>query len=301
MPLVPTRRGFLLGLAGTAVLGAGCATVAGTERHGATALDAVIARLAAGASPDQPYRHPSPTERDRALAALAGLREPTLSPDTVAAVGELGFAADAATDPVTGRPYHLAVSPSDTERSWGALVVDHGAQASLLIEVPHTRSDRRTEEVGLALFRAVPGSVLLVAGAHRDAADGTADVARERDSLFHAVATHLADQGLAQVQLPGYADDSLAGKQVVVSPGAGEPAGLTERIADRIEAAGLVVCRVWREDCGYLAGRKNVQGIDAAEGGHPFVHLEINRSVREDDEQRSTLVAALAAVAADPP
>ena len=286
---MPTRRNFLLGLASTTVLGAACAT-----EPAKGGLDQLITRLAAEASADQPYRHPSPQERDRAPAAADGLLDSELRPETVAAFGELGFDTSAVTDPVTGRPYHLAVSRSGSERSWGALVVDLGAPASILVEVPHTRSDKRTEEVGLALFRAVPGSVLLIAGAHRRAADGRADVAHEPDSLFHALATHLADRGLPQLQLHGYADDSAPGEQAVVSAGAGEPAGLAERVAERLDAAGLDVCRAWRGNCGSLAGRSNVQGIDAAEGGHPFVHLEISRGVRDDDEQRATLVAALA-------
>lgn len=261
----------------------------------------MIARLSDEASADQSYRHPSSAEREAALAAADGMLAATMSPATVAAFDDLGFDTATAPDPVTGRSYHLAVSRSGTERSWGALVVDLGAPAALLIEVPHTRSDRHTEDVGLALFRAVPGSVLLVAGAHRRAADGAADVAHERDSLFHALATHRADQGLPQVQLHGYAEDSAPGEQAVVSAGAGEFAGLAERVADRIAGAGLQVCRAWRGDCRSLAGRQNVQGIAAAKAGQPFVHLEISRGVRDDEQQRGALVAALAAAAPDRP
>ena len=89
--------------------------------------------------------------------------------------------------------------------------------------MPHPGSDRHTEQLGLALFRALPGAALLIAGAHRRAADGTADVAHQPDSMFHALATHLADRGADQLQLHGFDDDSLADHDIVISAGAGTP------------------------------------------------------------------------------
>jgi hypothetical protein len=37
-----------------------------------------------------------------------------------------------------------------------------------------------------------------------------------------------------------------------------------------------------------------VQGLDAARRGTVFLHVELNRTVRDDPERRSALVAALA-------
>ena len=258
----------------------------------------MITALTAQSSPDQLYRPPTATERDQALAATNTMLGADLPQDTVTAFAELGFDARSATDPTTGRPYRLAVSRPGDERSWGALVVDLGAPHSLLIEVPHTRSDELTEDVGLELFRAVPGSVLVLAGAHRRADGGHADVAHETDSLFHAMATRMADQGLSQLQLHGYADDNAPGEQAVVSAGVGDPAAWAKQVAEKISTAGLDVCRAWQGGCDSLAGRTNVQGIAAAAKGQPFTHLEISRRVRDDAGQRTTLVTALAAAAA---
>jgi hypothetical protein len=194
---------------------------------------------------------------------------------------------------VTGRPYGLLTDPGD-ERAWGWYLVDRSAPVRLAVEVPHPNSDLRTEELGLALYRAVPGSTLLVAGTHRRVEDDAGDVAHRTDSMFHAVAAEYADQGLPQVQLHGFHDDNLPDTDVVLSPGAGDDGDLVRRIADRLGDADFRVCRSWREDCGRLEGKTNEQGRDAAERGTPFVHVEISRSVRDDPAAWSRLVRALA-------
>jgi hypothetical protein len=267
-------------------------------RTGRPGLDAAIERLAAEADRDQPYRPPTADERAAAAAAVDGLRACTLTPEVVAAFDRLGMDASAGTDTASGRAYRTAVSRPGARRSWGAVVVDRGAAASVLVEVPHPRTDLRTEEMGLVLFRAVPGAVLLVAGAHRRAGGGRADVAHESGSLFHAVATHLGRSGLPELQLHGFHDDSLPGFDAVISPGAGRAGDLAVRIAGGLAAAGLRVCTAWTRDCGCLEGRTNEQGRAAAAAGRPFVHIELSGSVREDDAGRTEVLRVLAAAVA---
>jgi hypothetical protein len=96
----------------------------------------------------------------------------------------------AGTDPATDRRYSLATSRVDTDRSSGLLAIDLTLPPpQVVVEVPHPGSDRHTERLGLALFRALPRAALLIAGAHRRAAQGAADVAHQSDSMFHALAT----------------------------------------------------------------------------------------------------------------
>jgi hypothetical protein len=258
-------------------------------------LDAALAQLVAGLDPNGRYRHPTGDERQQARTGTDRL----LRGDTAAAqewFDPLGMDTSTAVDAATDRAYALAASHSYTERSWGLLVIDLTAPGPhLVLEVPHPVADRDSEHIGLALFRAIPGAALLVAGAHRRAANRTADVAHQPDSLFHAIATHLADTGLAQLQLHGYHDESLPSHEIVISAGAGQPGPLAHQAADRLAAGGFDVCRAWRRDCGALEGRRNAQGRAAAEHGHPFVHLEINRSIRADPDRRATLIDALAA------
>jgi hypothetical protein len=256
-------------------------------------LDDTVAQLVEQLKPGGPYRHPTPAERDRALAAVDRLA----SADTTAATElfrQIGMNVSAGTDSATGRRYALAASQAGSDRSWGMLAIDLTIPpVKVVVEVPHPGSDRHTEQLGLGLFRALPRAVLLIAGAHRRAARGTADVAHQPDSMFHALATHLAaDDGANQLQLHGFHDDSLADHDIVISPGAGTPDHRTEQIADDLTRAGFGVCRAWTDHCGSLEGRTNAQGLAAAH--HPFIHLEINRSTRDDPQRKTALVDILA-------
>lgn len=179
------------------------------------------------------------------------------------------------------------------DRGWGLYAVRPDG-LPVAVEVPHPRADKRTEHLGAALAERVDAQLLLVAGARRDQDDGDADVAHREDSLFAAVHDALAERGVPAVQLHGYAADSSPGNDVIVSPGAAPLTPLVRRVADRLEDVGLRTCRAWREDCGPLAGRKNVQGRSSEQAGAPFVHLEVSSAVREDDEARARVVQAVA-------
>jgi hypothetical protein len=250
-----------------------------------TDLAAELRDFAAGLHADDPYRPPKPAERRVFLAALWALATGKTTPAA-------GFTMRTGVDTATGRRFGLAVNAPD-ERAWGWYLVDLSRPPRLAIEVPHPNSDLHTEEIGLALYRAVPGSVLLVSGTHRRVEDNAGDVAHRTDSMFHAVAVDLAARDLPQVQLHGFHDDNLPDTDVVVSPGAGDAGAYVRRIASRLDED-FRVCRSWREDCGDLEGRTNVQGRAAAERGAPFAHVEISRGVRDDRDAWSKLVRAMA-------
>lgn len=271
--------------------------VDGRAGPGAEPVDpaAELRALAAGLSADAPYRPPLPAERRRVVAAIRAVLDggPGLPESGLPESGPGPHGSDHSdhVDPETGRPY----TAIRTDGGRGMLLVDRTpVPGGLLVEVPHPGSDLRTEVLGLALFRAVPGSVLLVAGAHRRAADGAADVAHRRDSLFHALAVDLGRRGLIEVQLHGYHDDSLPGHDAVLSPGAGAAGPAARSAADALSDAGLDVCRSWVSRCGQLAGTTNEQGRAAARDDRPFLHVELSRSVREDPGRRADVIAALA-------
>ncbi|GGM48858.1 hypothetical protein GCM10007977_058070 [Dactylosporangium sucinum] len=254
-------------------------------------VEAHTARL----SRDGPYRDPSAPERAKARAAVRLLLD---RPDDRAAVdaafGALGYPASAGTDPATGRPYRMfAMSPTE-EPAWGLLLVDRSAPPSVVVEVPHPGFDTNTDKLGVAVHRLVPGAVLLVAGAHRAAQGGAADVAHNSGSMFHTLATAFAGRGLPQVQLHGFADRNLPEAQVVVSTGAGAPGRLARDLASGLEAGtGLVVRRAWDQRCGRLEGAGNEQGKAAAAVGAQFIHLELGWVIRRDPRQRAAVARAL--------
>jgi hypothetical protein len=184
-----------------------------------------------------------------------------------------------------------------TERGWGRVYVDLSRPAHWSVQVPHPRSDLRSELIGADLFDQVPGGVLVLAGAPRDVGQGNAaDVAHRPDSAFNAVCDLLVARGFPAVQVHGFADESSPGHDVVVSPGAADTGVDVRRAADLIADTGLRVCRVWETSCGRLEGTTNVQSAAAVKHGVPFLHIENNRSIRDSDAARARIAGALARV-----
>ena len=245
--------------------------------------------------PTAPYRDPVAEERQRTEDAVALLLD---GPEGLDQANDLltsvGYAAQVDTDPETGRSYAMFTTEAGGDRAWGMLLVDLSHRPELAIEVPHPNSDLHTEDIGLRLFRAVPGSVLLIAGAHRRAADDRADAAHNPDGLFQVIAAEFARHDLNQIQLHGFADRSLPGEDVVVSNGQRRGSAPLRRVANALEDAGFVTCRAWSTRCGQLEGTTNTQAEDARRQGSVFIHLEITWAVRRDADRRAALVAALA-------
>ena len=256
---------------------------------------ALIEAQTAKLSPNGPYRDPDQAERAQARDAVRLL---LAHPDDVtgqdAAFGKLGYAAAHGVDPVTGRQYSMFSMSATAEPAWGVLLVDRSAPPRVVFEVPHPGFDTNTDGLGVALYHLVPGSVLLVAGAHRAAANGDADVAHNDKSMFHVLATEFARGGLGQIQLHGFADKNLPGAQVVVSTGTGQVTQQAHGVADGLETEGLVVCRAWATTCGRLEGTTNVQGKAADALGRPFVHLELGWVIRRDAQRREVVAKVLA-------
>jgi hypothetical protein len=237
-----------------------------------------------------PYRPPNERDRRRFAAAVAGLGATDGNTDELRS---LGMVVEHGTDAQTGRRFALVAEAPGSARGWGLYAVDLSRPARIAVQVPHPANDLRTEEIGLELFRRVPGAVLAVAGTHRRAAGGAGDMAHRTDSMFHALAEEHARRHLPQVQLHGFDDASLPSSDVVLSAGAGQPGDPIERVADAVPA-NLRVCRAWRSDCGALEGTKNAQGTTAAEHATTFFHIEVNRSVRNSPSNWSGLVDAIA-------
>ncbi|WP_231949538.1 hypothetical protein [Alloactinosynnema sp. L-07] len=255
-------------------------------------LDRVVADFVADLSADAPYRAPDPDER-AALAQVVDRLASGSATEVADRVRALGYETREGVDKPTGRPYVVLAHPSGTERAWGMFVVDRSRSARVIVEVPHPASDLRTEDIGLALFRRGPGAVLAVSGTHRRAAGGAGDVAHRADSMFHAVTDTLARRGLPQVQLHGYDDASLPEADIVISPGATETTPALRSAAEGLSGAGLRVCQAWSQRCGELEGRRNEQGVAAAEHGATFVHVEMNATVRDDRDRWDSIVDVL--------
>lgn len=255
-----------------------------------------LADYVAALRDDAPYRAPNRTE-SRVLAEAIEQVSQSEGGDAGAVarrVSDLGYRVRAGVDGSTGRSFLIASDAAGDERAWGMYVIDVSRPTRLVVEVPHPAFDLHTEEIGLDLFRRTPGAVLAVAGTHRRVGDGAGDVAHRADSMFHAVTARLAARGLPQVQLHGFHDGTLAKADVVLSSGVGPVTVGLRRVAERLDDTGLRVCEAWSDQCGSLEGRRNKQGVYAAEHDALFVHVEMNKSLREDREGRAEVVRILA-------
>lgn len=235
-------------------------------------------------SPADPYRPPTPTERDDGAAGLRAL----LSGSRAPGLARLGFVVSSGVD---GRPYTLLAGEAGTERAWGMVVLDGSGPPRRVIAVPHPVADRLTAWVGLQLFRAAPGSALLLAGTHRRAGEGAADVAHRTDSMFHAFAEVLAEHAPVEVQPHGYAAATLPAFDAVVSPGAARLTDAHPALRDALAERGFRVRPGWT---GLLDGSTNVQSIAAAARGTAFLHLELAPTPRADRASRDAVVDAVA-------
>jgi hypothetical protein len=245
-------------------------------------------------SPRGPYRPPEPAERDAVVGAVASLVAAGSDGVARGVLEDAGFTVGTARNE-GGAEFLVARSDPATERSWGLIALPLGRTPRLLVEVPHPNADYDTEDVGLAVLSAVPDAVYLQAGAHRRADDERADVAHEEDSLFHAVAVDLSTRlRLPQLQLHGFGERDDLDADIVLGGGPGDPAPQVAALADRLESAGLDVCRAWTQRCSELEGRTNVQGIAAAQAGLPFAHVEMSADIRSDPEEVAPVLATLA-------
>ncbi|MFI2612290.1 hypothetical protein [Kitasatospora sp. NPDC018619] len=212
------------------------------------------------------------------------------------ALARAGYRRTEFTEAATGRRVaELADASAESTRGWGRVYLDLSARPAWSVQVPHPVSDARTEALGVDVFRAVPGGVLVLAGAHRRAGpDGSSDVAHRADTVFAAVVGVLTGRGLPGIQVHGFAEAGLPGRDAVVSPGAGRPGPAAELVADGLARAGYAVCRAWREGDGRLAGTTNVEGRRAAGAGVPWLHVELGRRLRTEPARRAVVAGVLA-------
>lgn len=274
------------------VVGVLASVLARPRTAAAPPLEQQVRDLTARLDPRGPYRAPEPAEREAVLGAVAALvgAEEVSGPARQELEGA-GFTVGVARA-ATGGEFLVVRADPTTERSWGLLALPLGRTPQLLVEVPHPRADRETEEVGLALLAERPDAALLVAGAHRRADDERADVAHADDSLFHALAVDLSTRlDLPQLQLHGFGDRAELDADVVLGGGPGDPAPAVRDLADQLRAADVEVCRAWAERCSGLEGRTNVQGRAVTAAGLPFAHVELSAQMRQRPQETARALA----------
>lgn len=234
-------------------------------------------------SPSQPYSEPTSQE---VATFLSGLSEFPLRA-TSTSISSLGFTISSGYEQESRLPYILAVNEYGTSRAWGAYLLDRSRPVTLLIQAPHPVADQYSESIALEMWQKIPGSLLMIAGAHRDAANELADVPWNSGSMFNKVAEALMP--LPQLQVHGFANATAPDYDIVLAAGSATAGQLIRDIADAIELGDFRVGRVW-EGVNVLTALGNKQSIIAQNSSTDFIHLEINRTVRDSSALTDQLV-----------
>ncbi|MDJ0383559.1 hypothetical protein [Streptomyces sp. G-G2] len=270
---------------------------AGPQQPAGSDLEERIARFTAGFGEHGGYRIPTTDERTTLSQAIAFVLDGRPE-DARTRLATVGYTIETVTDSVSGRRYaEMADGLGESgreSRGWGRVYIDLDHPARWSVQVPHPLADARTELLGARVLRGAPGGILVIAGAHRNAGkDGAADMAHRRDSVFNAVIDELAHRSLPAIQLHGFANDSFPGRDAVVSTGAGDKARAdAAQLSASLRREGLNVCTAYTERC-RLSGTENEQGQLAAGKDLRFLHIELNKTVRGDDETLDRAAASI--------
>jgi hypothetical protein len=257
-----------------------------------TDLATDFAAFAATITSADTYVEPDGTQSTNAIDGISRLIQ---GRDASSLLTPLGFTLSSGYETVSRKPYALAKSEyAGGNRKWGWYLADLSAPLSMVIEAPHPGFDTDSEQLALKLWQRVPGAVLLMAGAHRNAAAALADVAHQTGSLFHQVAAYLSQYGAPQVQIHGFADASDPGIHTVISSGDATAGPAIKRVADLAVDNGLVVHRGWLGEGSGLQGTTNTQGDAANTAGTAFIHVETSNTLRTTPSLTAALIDALA-------
>jgi hypothetical protein len=260
-----------------------------------TDLTALINSFIAPFNSSQPYREPNSTELANGVAGVQRLA--INGADAAGLLTPLGFTISSGIDSVTKKPYVLAYNEFGTDRAWGLYLVDLSVPIRLIVEVPHPVAETSTTLMGLQHWQTVPGTLLMIAGAHKDANSGLADVSLHTGSFFYGVGASFASMKLPQIQYHGYADATAPSLSQVVSAGTGIVGSAIKRVSTELTSAGFAVGNGWDSSGSGtgLTATTNVQGIDAAAKNTTWIHVTTNDTTRASADARKLTVTAVAA------
>lgn len=238
------------------------------------------------------YRAPDEGERARLFGAFAG----TLQTRDPMAWGALGYE-DAAFEG------SLAVREAGVPtRGWGAYAFRASDSRALLLQAPHSDSDKGTGTIALALYEHTGARALGLNSAHRTLPDSDQANAADTPFLLFTEAALRKSPDTLVLQVHGFGAATarrhgLSDATLVASNATREPdAGLLE-FADCARASGIDA-RVFPIEAPYPGGTRNaVAGLVRRYPRARFMHLEmgaaLRRSLLHDRMQLEALAACL--------
>lgn len=171
------------------------------------------------------------------------------------------------------------------------------APAPLVVQIPHPVADTHSEDMGTQLFNDTNAQLFMVAGAHREAGDDSADVAHRNDATFSAVNEAVLRPEMTVIQLHGFSSDNHDKDydEVVLSSTVDEPSPLVKKLSKDLSDKDFDTCVYDGDDCENLAGTTNVQSAPARARGVDFIHIEVESDIRDSKSKSSKLVRTIGA------
>jgi hypothetical protein len=190
--------------------------------------------------------------------------------------------------------FWVLAEADDTRRGAGLAALRPGKGRPFVIEAPHTFFDRGTLDIALAVFERLEARALLVSTMNRVSAGtpderaeevrkGTSpsDLAHVEKSFYSTAHAELvrADPELVAIQIHGFKDDHVPGTAAVVS--AAKTRGDAKAVAAALRLAlPNMTIKVYPDEVDTLGGTQNRQAELSRAARAPFVHVELNATLR---------------------
>lgn len=183
------------------------------------------------------------------------------------------------------------------ERGWG-LLFRREHQSGWILEVPHPVADRHTATLAWQLYQQLPFDAMILGGCHRrNRADGRSDLAHNDESAFMAWHRALTRQPSTVVfQLHGFEASKERTQPMppdlafIVADGSGSAPrrGPAARLFEALQGGHRGVLAGPAHP--WMMATTNAQKRDLeARAGGPFVHLELDSSLRQPQHHQATL------------
>ncbi|MCF6217865.1 MAG: poly-gamma-glutamate biosynthesis protein PgsC/CapC [Gammaproteobacteria bacterium] len=151
---------------------------------------------------------PSIAEIDRFSEALSYLDKYRINPDEQYLIAARGLLASLNYQLERVDQHYLYLSESGPVRGWGIYLYNLKSTGSMLLEVPAPLDEKGTIETAAWLFDLLDASALAIAGSRRKInSDGSSDVLRNAQTLYHAFHRH--NNRLNLLQLRGYTPETI--------------------------------------------------------------------------------------------
>jgi len=195
--------------------------------------------------------------------------------------------------------YYVLMEPdadklNGVKKGWGTFLFRPENSDNTIIEVPHPLHDYNTWRVGLSAYRYLKVRYYIMAGTHRYA-NGTdprpADVAHNTQNMFHTVHQRISPFSQHALQVHGFSRDDYP--DVVLSNGSANPSPILQVLADQIVSRGFTVGVYDGINYGAYGATTNTQGQWSRSMGYSFMHMEMERFIRESVTQYNKIITAL--------